>query len=290
MNTLILATLLTVGAVQETDTLLDVGSATLLEVEAPGGSIQVTTWDRNQIRVQAEHSSRTYIEIDRGGRSIELEAEARRGPANLVDFVLTVPRGMDLELDGMYTDITVDGSDGEVEAENLQGDIVIRGGRGRVSVSTVSGEVQVEGAEGRVEVESAASDIRVRDSAGEIYGESAGGDIVLEGMRASVVDVGVVGGRVYYEGTFDPQGTYFFGSHGGSVTLVVPPDASATISVATLHGNVTSNLEGSPRRFERGERHAFDLGGGGALVEVETFAGRINLLRPDSPGARPPAP
>lgn len=290
MNAIVIGALVALGALQQTDTVIPLQGAQRLEVDAPGGSITVGTWDRDEVRVQAEHSSRTYVEIDRSGSTLEVEAEARRGPANIVDFVLTIPRGLDLELDGMYTDILVEGVEGEVEAETLQGDITIRGGRGRVEVGSVSGRILVEGAQGVVEVETAAGDIRVRDGSGEVYGESAGGDIILEGMRATAVDVGAVGGRVFYGGTFEPGGTYFFGSHGGSVTLALPEGTGATLNLATLHGGITSNLGEGPSTFERGERHSFQIGGGGALVEVETFAGRIRVLREGTPGALPPAP
>lgn len=289
MNGIVIGALVALSAFQQTDTVIPLAGAERLEVDAPGGSISVTTWDRDEIRIQAEHSARTFVDIDRSGSTIELEAAARRGPANLVDFVLTVPRTLALELDGMYTDMMVEGADGEVEADNLQGDITIRGGRGRVEVGTVSGRIVVEGAQGVVEVESAAGDIRVRDTSGEVYGESAGGDIILENMSAAAVDVGVVGGRVYYSGTFDPEGTYFFGSHGGSVTLVLPEGTGASLTLATIHGGITSDLGEGPRAFQRGERHSFDVGGGGARVEVETFAGRIRVLREGSPGAMPPA-
>jgi len=288
MNAIVIGALVALSAVQQTDTVIPLDGATRLEVDAPGGSIVVSTWDRDEIRIQAEHSSRTFVDIDRSRNRIDVEAEARRGPANIVDFRLTVPASLALELDGMYTDITVDGADGEVEAETLQGDVTIRGGRGRVRAGSTTGTILVEGAEGTVEVETAAGDIRVRRSSGEIYGESAGGDIVLEEMAATAVDVGSVGGRVFYSGSFDPSGSYFFGSHGGSVTISVPDGTAASFALASLHGAITSNLEGAPSRLERGERHTFDIGGGGALVEAETFGGRIMVVRQGSLAVEPP--
>lgn len=289
MNTLVLGAFVALGMVQQTDTTFAVGNATRLEVESPGGSITIGVWDRNEVRVRAEHSSRTYVDIDVRGGTIDVEAEARRGPANIVDFVITVPRSFDLEADGMYTDILIEGADGEVEAESMQGDVTIRGGRGVVKVGSVQGRVLIEGSQGRVEVETAASEIRVRNAAGEIVAESSGGDIILENVRATSVDVGTVGGRVYYNGTFERSGTYFFGSHGGSVTLALADGAAASITVATIHGSVTSNLAGAPTRFERGQRNSFDVNGGGALVEVETFGGRIRLVRQGTEGGTPPA-
>ena len=275
---------------QQTDTTFEVGSAERLNVETMGGSIVVGVWDEERIRVQAEHSTRTFIEIDRGRSEIQVESEARRGPANIVDFRITVPRRLALELEAQYGDIVIEGADGAVEAETLQGDVTIIGGRGTVEVSATMGSIRVEGADGRIEIESSAADIHVVNSSGEIYAESAGGSIILEDVSPSVVDVGSTGGRVHYDGTFEPGGTYFFGAHGGSITIVVPEGASASFNVATVHGSITSNLRGEAEGLRGGERHEFQIGGGGALVEAETYGGRIRLLRSGTEGTEAPTP
>lgn len=288
MNGFIIGAIAALSFVQQTDTTFAVGTAELLNVETMGGSIQVGVWDRDEIRVQAEHSTRTFIEIDRGRREIQVESEARRGPANLVDFRITVPRTFALELEALYGDISVEGSDGAVEAETVQGDITIVGGRGTVQVSATTGTITVDDADGQIEIESSSADIRVTNSSGEIYAETAGGTIVLENVSPTAVDVGSTGGRVHYDGAFEPGGTYFFGAHGGSITIVVPEEASASFNVATVHGSISSNLGGQVESLRSGQRHAFEVGTGGALVEAETYGGRIRLLRKGSEGANAP--
>lgn len=292
MNGLIVGALMALSMVQQTDTILDVGSAERLHVETLGGSIEIGVWDEDRIRVQAEHSNRTFVEIERrrDGREIDIEAEARRGPANLVDFRITVPRRFALSLEANYGDIVINGSDGAVEAETVQGDVTVMGGRGSIQVEATIGSILVEGADGVIEIESSAADIRVVDSSGEIYAETAGGTIVLERVRPRAVDVGSTGGRVHYDGTFEPDGTYFFGAHGGSITIIVPENAAASFNVATVHGSITSNLSGQAESMRGGERHQFDVGGGGAVVEAETYGGRIRLLRPGSEGTAAPTP
>jgi len=289
MNGLILGAMVALSMVQQqTDTTFAVGTAEVLSVETMGGSIYIDVWDEDRIRVQAEHSTRTYIEIDRGRREIQIESEARRGPANLVDFRITVPRRMSLDLEAQYGDITIEGSDGEVEAETLQGEVTLIGGRGKISISATMGSILVDGADGQVEIESAAADIRVVNTSGEIYAETAGGTIVLENVSPTVVDVGSTGGRVHYDGSFEPNGTYFFGAHGGSITIIVPEDASASFNVATVHGSITSNLGGETESLRGGERHQFVVGRGGAIVEAETYGGRIRLLRSGSEDSEAP--
>lgn len=290
MNGLILGAMMALSMVQQTDTTFAVGSAQGLNVETLGGSIDVTVWDEDRIRVQAAHSTRTFIEIERGRREIRIESEARRGPANLVDFRITVPRSLALDLEAQYGDITIEGSDGTIKAETLQGDVTILGGRGSIEIEATIGSIRLEGANGKIEIESSAADIHVVDSSGEIYAETAGGTIILENVRPSVVDVGSTGGRVHYDGSFEPGGTYFFGAHGGSITIVVPDDASASINVATVHGSISSNLGGEAESLRGGERHRIEMGGGAALVEAETYGGRIRLLRRGSEGSAAPTP
>jgi hypothetical protein len=289
MNGLVIGAMMALSMMQ-TDTILDLEGAELLSIETMGGSIEVGVWDEDRVRIQAEHSNRTYVEIKRrrGGREIDIEPEARRGPANIVDFHVTVPRGMGLKLDGQYADLRIEGADGTVEAETVQGDVYIVGGRGNIKAGSVTGSIYVEGADGVIEIESAAADIHVVDSSGEIYAESAGGSIIMENVSPRAVDVGSTGGRVYYDGSFDPAGTYFFGAHGGTLTIVVGEEARASFNLATVHGSITSNLRGEAESFRRGERHEFEIGGGGAIVEAETFGGRIRLLRRGTEGAEAP--
>jgi hypothetical protein len=158
-----------------------------------------------------------------------------------------------------------------------------------VKVSSTTGKILVEGAKNGVDAETAADEIRLVNVAGDVTAESAGGDIILVNSMAGSVDVGTIGGRVYYDGVFQKGGTYFLGTHGGTITLVVPQGAAATFHLGTVHGTVINALEGSPERFEGGQRHNLDVGGGGALVEAETFGGRISLVRKGAPGSEPPS-
>jgi hypothetical protein len=89
---------------------------------------------------------------------------------------------------------------------------------------------------------------------------------------------------VRYHGTLAATGRYFFGSHGGSVTLIVPEGVSATFNLASIHGQVTTNVTGTLQRLEQGRRHSITVGAGGALVEAESFGGRIAVVRQGTEG------
>jgi DUF4097 and DUF4098 domain-containing protein YvlB len=267
-------------APQGTDTTVALDGATRLRMEVPGGSVAVDTWDRPSIRIVAEHSARTRVGVRRRGTTVSIDSEARRGPGvGIVDYKITMPATLDLQIEGSYVTVTVAGANGAVQVETMDGDVIIRGGRGTVKASSVNGKIDVQGAAGRVDVSTVAQGLRVADATGEVYAESVGGPILLENVRATVVEAGNVGGGIRFSGSMAPGGTYSFGTHGGPINIQIPAGASATFNVATIHGSIFSDLPGAPAAFERGKRHSFTVGGGGSTVEAETFGGRITINR-----------
>ena len=282
ITTLAAFALTAMTAVQQTDTIIYLDGAGRLELENSGGQVIVTTWDRDAVRIQAEHSSRTFIEVDHRGGVLQIEADAQRGPTTIVDYELTVPASLDLEIDGMFTDVTVEGMKGDVEVETLEGDIRIVGGSGTVTAESTNGEITIEGAEGTIEANAVSRGIEIINSSGEILAESVGGSIIMRGITADVVEAGTIGGRIHYSGTIQDGGRYFFGSHGGRITLEFPSNVNATVMAVSLTGSIRANYPGAPTEFSRRERESFTLGTGSAQVEAETFSGAIIIERQGS--------
>ena len=278
MSVAVIGALMALSLVQQTDTVIALDGATSLDVESFAGRISVTTWDRSEIRIQADHSRSSLIEIRRrGSGAIAVEAESDRGPS-IVDFDLTVPASLALSFEGVSTDVTVEGSDGEIEVETVGGDITIVGGSGSVSAETVTGEIDIDGADGIIEASSVGEDVRVSNSSGEISVETVGGSIILDGLTATVVVAESVGGRVSFDGAIVDGGEYIFSSHGGTVTLTIPEASNASVSIASVRGEITSDFPGTPE-LERGARNRFTIGDGGADIDIETFGGRIVFRR-----------
>ncbi|HEX2188685.1 MAG TPA: DUF4097 family beta strand repeat-containing protein [Longimicrobiaceae bacterium] len=274
------------AAAPQTDTTFTVQPNARLEVRNTGGDITVRTWDRNAVRIEAEHSSRTEVDVENTGAVVRVQARSRYGPANIVDYRITVPASMSLDLSGMHAEIDVQGVQGEVSAQSVQGDVTVRGGRGNVNVRTVQGEVLVEGAQGQVRGGSTSGDVRVVGSTGEIYAETVSGAIYLERITSGRVEAGTVSGDVYYDGTVQPRGRYSFVTHSGDVVASIPDGADAAVSVATLSGDVEASFALPARDGDRGRRFSYVLGSGSAKVELETFSGDVHLRRPGEVSAQ----
>src|SRR3989449_10701802 len=102
-----LATLAALALTQQTDTTVPVRAGARLEISNFGGEIAVKTWNRNAVRVVADHSSRDRIRVDASDQLVRVKTDAvRRGPAQIV-YAVTVPARMALNLSGVYTAIHV---------------------------------------------------------------------------------------------------------------------------------------------------------------------------------------
>jgi len=265
---------------QQTDTTVAAPAGARLALNNHSGSIHVSTWDRPAIRVRAQHGSRDVIQIDAQGAVVRIKANREYGMASFVEYDLTVPRSMALDLGGVETDITVEGVGGELSAESVDGSITVGGAGGAVNLSTVDGDITLDGGVGRIEVHGVDGDIQISRPRGDIIVETVDGDVTLEQVESSDVTVGTVSGDIQYEGTIT-DGRYGFTSHDGDVTLTVPASMNATVSVATFEGSFEADPEFRVQVTEArpGRRFSFTVGNGAARVELETFDGEIRLRR-----------
>lgn len=272
------ATLLTLSS--STDTTVTVTKGTRLSLENFGGEIVVDTWAKSAVRVQADHGSRTLVELERSESVLEVQSYSRHGAPASVDYHITVPVWMAVELSGVYTDITVQGTEGEVRAETVKGEVKITGGKGVVEAQSVEGSVTVSKSNGRIELNSVNDDVSVREVYGELMVEAVNGDVTIENSQATQVEVSTVNGTINYTGEIRKDGHYGFSTHDGDISIVIPQTADASISVSTFSGDFESSFPVTMSEARRGKEFNFTLGKGSAEVSLESFQGTITLRRP----------
>src|SRR6266581_1067890 len=242
-----LATLAGLALAQQTDTTVPVRAGARLEVNNFGGEIAVKTWSKSAVRIAASHSSRDRITIDASDQVVRVKSESRRGPSQVVDYEITVPAAMALALSGVYTDISVEGSQGEITAETVQGTVNVSGGVGTVSLKTVHGDISL------VQIESANTEATT------------------------------VNGDVTYDGIIKDGGRYRFSTHDGDLRVSIPEKSSVSVSVSTFNGDFSAyfpvELTGKTKH-----RFSFTIGSGSARLELESFNGDIRLCRPGQLG------
>jgi hypothetical protein len=239
----------------------------------------VGTWNRNEIRVQAEHGMRDRVEIRVLGSVVTVKSQSRMGPPRGVDYRVTVPAQTDLRVSGVYQDVTIDGLQGSVEASTVNGDVTLRGGTGFVSLKSVEGDVHASGARAKLVLESINADAHVENSEGDIQATSTNGDVTMHGIVSSNVSAASVNGDVVYDGSVTDGGYYDLSTHNGDVTMSFPENANATVSVETFQGEFEPPFAVRVTQMRK-NRFTFVSGSGSARINLESFQGTIRMARP----------
>lgn len=276
---------LALGLAQQTDTTFNVRPNGTVAVENFGGSIVVRSWDRNQLRVRATHSGRTGVEVGGSGSVVQIEVSRRYGPGQ-ADIELTLPKNFGITAEGVNTSIDVQGLDGNVSIETVNGTLTVRDVRGRVDAESVQGLVTVENVNGRVHAASANRGVRLRRINGELEVEALNGSIVMHEIESRSVSAETINGAIEYQGSVTGDGRYSLATHNGRITMGVPEGAGARVTVYTYNGHLSTSFAADVGSRGGHGRYNFTLGSGNAEIELESFSGAIQLVRPGEIRAR----
>jgi DUF4097 and DUF4098 domain-containing protein YvlB len=267
---------------QRVDTTVSLEKGGTLSVSVWSGRVNVSAGSGSSVRVRGTvERDAMQLRARSSGVSISMESERRHGGRAELD--ITVPEGTDVVLEGYSAPYVIQGVKGGVRAESLSGSIRVSDAARRVLLETVSGNIDVTKVDGDVRAESVSGTQTMTDVAGDIESESVSGTISISRAKSTSVRAETVSGSIGYRGTFEPSGNYEFRSHSGRVTLGMPADAGATVSLQTFNGNVDSDfpvtLESGRGRRGHESRFDFKIGNGRTRIVLETFSGDIKIQR-----------
>ena len=275
---------------------------------------------------------RVEIEIrERGGR-VTVEAEyPRRGVAGrladlfrggqmavAVDYVVTVPPGVEVAIESVSGSVTVNGVDGETSIETVSGDVRLSSLPRLVEVEMVSGDLLMTdvGNDDDLSAEAVSGRITIDGvRAPRVDVEAVSATVVLTRVESRRVDVATVSGPVSFDGSLDAEGRYELESHSGSIRVTVPPGTGFDLEAQSFSGSLSSNaaiaLRGGGENADlavRADSIAIDVtdpdnptveaapliqwsmnrdgtseiegavGGGGARLELSTFSGDMTIV------------
>lgn len=290
---------------------VDVTKGTRLVLSNQAGEVVVRSWDQDRVRIQASHGARETISAETTDNTLRIRTQrstGSRGPSGLVDYQITVPRWMPVNLTGTYLDATIEGTQAEVTVETVHGNAKVTGGNGAVSLRSVEGVITVDKASGRVQATTVNEGIRITNSSGEINAETTNGNIFIDNAQTSNLEAFTVNGEVTFNGTIRDSGVYKLGTHNGDIRVGLGGANNATVFVRTFQGDFAADfpvqLPDGQNPRSGSKRFNFTLGSGSARIELQSFGGDIVLARKaitsrederqrrrqQTPQAAPPAP
>jgi DUF4097 and DUF4098 domain-containing protein YvlB len=255
------------------------------------GRIEVSIWDRNEIRIEGQRADSTEglsIEGDASDLSVEIEYPESRGwfggwgrGGGDSDLRVTLPAGVALDIDTVSAEVQVRGVAGrELVIDSVSGDVLVHSGAKSVEIDNVSGDIVVEMQAGDVAAESVSGDIEVRGAMdGRIQAEAVSGSILIESAAAArQVNAGVVSGDVHLRVGLQPGGRIQAESLSGDLELLLPAGTSAKLSASSFTGTIRSD-HGTVDTEEHGPGSSLSttLGSGEGRIDLETFSGDLTV-------------
>jgi DUF4097 and DUF4098 domain-containing protein YvlB len=218
-----------------------------IQLENINGSVRVTGWDRNEVKVDAvkwaytrERLDEAQIVVEPGADTIRIytkypernqtftdESRTKLNNPATVEYTLFVPRNARIDaIEAINGGVNLEGLTGDVQASSINGNVIARGLLGEAKLSTINGSLEAA--------------FNQLDAAKPI-------------ALASV---------------------------NGNLTITIPSDSSANLRASNVHGGIKNDF-GIPVR--KGEYVGYDLAGqlgaGATRIKLANVNGLIMIRR-----------
>ncbi len=275
----------TEGATASETHTFTVGSNPRVTLDTFDGSIEVHSWDRDEVEVVVEKQAQDeallqQIVVDQSqegdGVTLRVRGPASRSGINIgivyspsAKLRVALPKSAALDLKS---------GDGSITVEDVSGTLVLWSGDGSIVGRRLTGDVRARSDDGS---------IRLRETTGKVDAETRDGSIVVNGtlthLRAKTGDGSV---RIGAERGSTLEDDWVVETEDGRVEVRLPEGVSAVVDASTSDGSIRSNYPGLtvPRRTDEDRERGDDgrqltatLGQGGRTLRVRTGDGSIRF-------------
>ncbi|RAP58454.1 DUF4097 family beta strand repeat-containing protein [Oleiagrimonas sp. MCCC 1A03011] len=258
------------------------------------GSIQVTTWDRNQVHVGGTLGKGSPgLQVEKDGDTLLIKVKTPEksglfhwgGDDNMEPSTLDVqvPRGASVAVDAVSATTDIRGlSGGTVDVNSVSGDVRIDADSPKVSVDAVSARVELSGAMQQADIQTVSGDIIAPKVAQRGDLETVSGEIRLHGGPFAKISMNTVSGDVEVDGGLQKDGHIEVDSVSGDVKLRLPATLSAQMRVSTFSGDIRSAF-GQVIEKAHGPGSSLNsrIGQGDGNIDVQTFSGDVKIEKND---------
>jgi DUF4097 and DUF4098 domain-containing protein YvlB len=258
------------------ETKLDIAAGGTLNIVNNSGSVALHSGNGRQVLVTyVTHSEK--IEVDQNSSSDKQRVELRthalpneRPTADeaKVDYEITVPAGVSVNVNTTSAPITADG---------LNGDIGLSSETGQITLQNV--------VKSHVRVRSMTAGVSLKDvTLSRVDIQSAGGAVQLNNVTGQRVSASTTSGNIEYRGDCSGGGDYLLTTHSGAIDVMLPPTASVDLTARSSTGPVENAfpLQDKPHNSfvpKQGRSFAGTSNSGSSSVELQSFSGKIRVKK-----------
>ncbi|MFP4541978.1 MAG: DUF4097 family beta strand repeat-containing protein [Opitutales bacterium] len=208
-----------------------------------------------------------------GWRFLGLGSKAERPK---VTIEIEVPRRLTLEVDLVSDRLEVEGVAGDHDLDTVSAELIVSGAAGDLELETVSGDLTITASPGDHEIESTSGDIRVRDGEGDLEVESVSGDVLIEGFPGNH-EIESVSGDITASLGATLTRDLRFETVSGNIALTVPDALAARFVLASVSGDLETDLGAIEDLQQERRRLSFRRGDASHTLSLQTVSGDIRL-------------
>ena len=269
---------------EKVDETLSVDPLGTVSIHNPRGDIEITGWDRDEVRVAGrldDLAGGLVFRVD--GDLTIIRVELPRSNANWGDgseLDIRVPRSTTLRVDGLSSDIDVRGVQGEIAVRSVSGDVGVDGIESGARIKTVSGDVDVSSGTGRLRVTTTGGNVEIDASAHDVVVDSITGDVELELGRFDLLVANSKSGALDLSGELNSAGQLVANTANADIDLELQAPVNARIVAVALGGGSIDNDVTDDRPRTQDERYRVlktVAGDGSGEVKLTTMNGAIEI-------------
>ena len=250
------------------------------------GEVQVTGWDRNEVRVNADLSEGVErLDFKTSGARTTIEVVLPRGRSyqGSTDLVVQVPRNSSLVINTVSADQTIKDVRGtqrlqavsgmiqtelwneDMELKNVSGEIWVRGhaGKGAMRVTTVSGDLRLEDIGPEMELNTVTGDMHVRVA-----------ELSKARIRTTNGDLELRAAKVTDDVRIDAEGI------NGDLRFRFPRTLDVEFDISTFNGEIDNCFGPKPHKtseYGPGNALRFKEGNGDGRVRIKALNGTVEI-------------
>lgn len=248
------------------DKTYDVSPGTRFEILNRDGSIDISGWNQDRIKIHAVKKTRwsgklenVAIEVSSGSNFRVETIHVLKNPKVSVNYDIKVPFNVVVK--------SVQTSNGAIDLEKTQGDSEVRTSNGTIEIEGSEGDIDADTSNGSIEIEDVKGYVRAHTSNGSISVEDTTGIIELETSN------GTIDAEVWEVGE---NGTRLRTSN-GAIKVKIDPSLNIDLEAITSNGKISvEDLEVVVKEISKTALRG-KLGNGGKRISCRTSNGAIKL-------------
>jgi len=254
-------------------------------VENVAGLVQVTGWDRPEVKVTGElgdGADRVVVSAEYGRVLIRVLMPRSSTTAD-TELIINAPANSRLEVETVSADIEISAMNESQRISTVSGDVTTFTAGDDLEVKSATGDIKVtgDGTTSEATITSVSGDVSIQGVTGEVNAKSVSGDVLLEGTAINQVRLSSTSGDLHVVVGVESDPQLVLESISGDTTIEIDGDIAGEFNLKTTSGEITNKCAGpEPVRDEYGAGQSlrFSDDEGEAQVRVKTMSGDISLL------------